>query len=134
MSCWYNRSLCLLSLLYPTCFMISFASICEWLDLTTLQYHWQVIAISALLCSILFEVSQSLSPLLFPKAFQHFKGVSYIRPFIHYTSTHYVLKQPVYTNKLAHSRRVNTACCYYHDRLSRHLDRRQSCTRPGVWI
>ncbi|KAJ8659189.1 hypothetical protein O0I10_005228 [Lichtheimia ornata] len=67
--------------------MISFASICEWLDLTTLQYHWQVVVISALLCSILFEVSQSLSPLLFPKAFQHFKGYTPTNWHIHVVST-----------------------------------------------
>lgn len=56
--------------------MISLDSICDFLELPTLRYHWQEILLSTLLCSIIFELSRCLSPLLFPKTFQYFKGVS----------------------------------------------------------
>ena len=53
-------------------------SLCDSAGLLTLKYHWQVILLSTILCSVIYETSRIISPLLFPKTFQFFKGVSNI--------------------------------------------------------
>ncbi|CDS09320.1 hypothetical protein LRAMOSA10680 [Lichtheimia ramosa] len=66
--------------------MISLDSVCDFLELPTLRYHWQEILLSTLLCSIIFELSRFLSPLLFPKTFQFFKGYTPTNWHIHVVS------------------------------------------------
>lgn len=52
------------------------ASFFDAIGMTTLKYHWQGVLLSTAVCCVIFEASRLLSPLLFPKTFQFFKGVS----------------------------------------------------------
>ncbi|KAI7849693.1 TLC domain-containing protein [Circinella umbellata] len=62
-------------------------SLCESAGLLTLKYHWQVILLSTILCSVIYEISRTISPLLFPKTFQFFKGYTPTNWHVHVVST-----------------------------------------------
>ncbi|KAI8073039.1 TLC domain-containing protein [Gongronella butleri] len=57
------------------------------LGLGMLRYHWQVVLLSAVMCCIIFETSRVISPLLFPKTFQFFKGYNAPNWHVHVVST-----------------------------------------------
>ncbi|GAN08980.1 DUF887-domain-containing protein [Mucor ambiguus] len=54
----------------------TFGDILDQLSLSTLRYHWQTVLTSAVVFAIIYEISRIFSPVLFPKTFQFFKGVS----------------------------------------------------------
>jgi len=54
----------------------TFGDILDQLSLSTLRYHWQSVLTSAVVFAIIYEISRIFSPVLFPKTFQFFKGVS----------------------------------------------------------
>lgn len=56
--------------------MDTFGSILDQLSLSTLRYHWQTVLTSTVIFAIIYEMSRIFSPVLFPKTFQFFKGVS----------------------------------------------------------
>lgn len=56
--------------------MDTFGSILDQLSLSTLRYHWQTVLTSTVVFAIIYEISRIFSPVLFPKTFQFFKGVS----------------------------------------------------------
>ncbi|KAI9244285.1 TLC domain-containing protein [Phascolomyces articulosus] len=62
-------------------------SLCDAMGLPTLKYNWQVILLSTILCSVIYEVSRIISPLLFPKTFQFFKGYTPTNWHIHVVSS-----------------------------------------------
>ncbi|KAI8086625.1 TLC domain-containing protein [Halteromyces radiatus] len=62
-------------------------SILDALGFSTLKYHWQVVLLSAVICCIIFETSRVISPLLFPKTFQFFKGYNAPNWHVHVVST-----------------------------------------------
>ncbi|KAI7870710.1 TLC domain-containing protein [Spinellus fusiger] len=67
--------------------MNKFYALFDYLSIPTLKNHWQIVLISAVLCSILYEVSRLMSPVLFPKTFQFFKGYNAPNWHIHVVST-----------------------------------------------
>lgn len=67
----------------------SFYQLLDQLSLSTLKYHWQSVLISAMFFTIVYEISRILSPVLFPKTFQFFKGVEYILIQNTYRSLHH---------------------------------------------
>ncbi|KAI9491011.1 TLC domain-containing protein [Zychaea mexicana] len=62
-------------------------SLCDTIGLPVLKYHWQVILLSTILCSVIFEISRCISPILFPKTFQFFKGYTPTNWHVHVVST-----------------------------------------------
>jgi hypothetical protein len=56
----------------------TFGNILDQLSLSTLRYHWQTVLTSTVIFAIVYEISRIFSPVLFPKTFQFFKGVSWI--------------------------------------------------------
>lgn len=54
----------------------TFGDILDQLSLSTLRYHWQTVLTSTVVFAIIYEISRIFSPVLFPKTFQFFKGVS----------------------------------------------------------
>lgn len=54
----------------------TFGDILDQLCLSTLRYHWQSVLTSTVVFAIIYEISRIFSPVLFPKTFQFFKGVS----------------------------------------------------------
>ncbi|KAI8381501.1 TLC domain-containing protein [Radiomyces spectabilis] len=64
-----------------------FYAFLEQLALTTLRHHWQIVLLSAVVCGIIYEISRFVSPLLFPKTFQFFKGYNAPNWHIHVVST-----------------------------------------------
>ncbi|KAL1929475.1 hypothetical protein VTP01DRAFT_1613 [Rhizomucor pusillus] len=67
--------------------MISLETLCDSLGLSTLKYHWQVVLLSTVMCSLIFEISRCISPLLFPKTFQLFKGYTPTNWHVHVVSS-----------------------------------------------
>ncbi|ORY97304.1 TLC domain-domain-containing protein [Syncephalastrum racemosum] len=67
--------------------MLSFGDLCDSLELPTLRYHWQIVLLSLVLCSIIYEASHVISPLLFPKTFQFFKGYTPTNWHVHVVSS-----------------------------------------------
>ncbi|KAI8335525.1 TLC domain-containing protein [Chlamydoabsidia padenii] len=63
------------------------ASIFDTLGFGTLKYHWQAVLLSTVICCIIFEASRLISPLLFPKTFQFFKGYNAPNWHVHVVST-----------------------------------------------
>lgn len=54
----------------------TFGEILDALSLSTLRYHWQTVLTSTVMFAIVYEISRIFSPVLFPKTFSFFKGVS----------------------------------------------------------
>ncbi|KAI9317657.1 DUF887-domain-containing protein [Dichotomocladium elegans] len=67
--------------------MISSDDLFDQIGLPMLKFHWQVILISAIMSSVIFETSRIFSPLLFPKDFQLFKNYTPTNWHIHIVST-----------------------------------------------
>ncbi|KAI8343075.1 TLC domain-containing protein [Chlamydoabsidia padenii] len=63
------------------------ASFLDSIGMTTLRYHWQAVLLSTVMCCLIFETSRLISPLLFPKTFQFFKGYNAPNWHVHVVST-----------------------------------------------
>ncbi|KAL0074993.1 TLC domain-containing protein [Phycomyces blakesleeanus] len=67
--------------------MDNFYALCDYLSLSTLKNHWQIVLLSAVICTIIYEISRLISPVLFPKTFQFFKGYNGPNWHVHVVST-----------------------------------------------
>ncbi|ORE07948.1 DUF887-domain-containing protein [Rhizopus microsporus var. microsporus] len=87
-----------------------FYQLLDQLSLSTLKYHWQSVLISAMFFTIVYEISRILSPVLFPKTFQFFKGYNAPNWHIHVVSTVHCIAVVVgsffilFDNSLEHDR------------------------------